>query len=170
MKLLLVLIAVASAFPWSFKKKEPQVEMVSDVDLGTIEMLSYECRILPLNETGDVIPPSQDTITGPSVVISPAQNQRINASSYDWENTRSIFWDYPQKHMKLEFYTGAKKYATVTAPSKGWDFDIICGFQTTLNEGDQDTKIEIEPEVLKELDGRIFQSKASYALIVATKE
>ena len=171
MKSILLLLVQILAMPQqaSEQPEPPMSNSEGEEDFGTIEMLSYECRFPHLNDAGDVVPPSEEDITGKGRTLVAKNNEIIKASDFDWENTKSIFWDYPRPQFQLEFYTGDKKYASVRAPTKGWMFEIICGFKRVLNEEESDAKIEIDDKVFKELNGRIFQTKDSYVKIVEWK-
>lgn len=105
------------------------------------------------------------------IVIAP-KNEIVKASDYDWQNIKSIYWDYPRDEHRLEFFTGGVKYATmrarIVAPGFGF-FLVVCGFENIIKTGIMDIRIEIKDKVLKELNGSIFQTKDSYFKIVRWK-
>ena len=174
---LLLLLGLATAVPNQAQQEDAidddnipddLIPKDNDFELGSLELLSYECRDPPTDSDGNVIPPSEESRTGKTIVITP-ETVIVKAGDYDWQNTRSIFWDYPRDEHRLEFYSGSVKYATVQAAKDQEFFEIVCGFERGLNSEFMKTIIEVDDKVKKELDGRIFQTKDSYFKIVKWK-
>lgn len=163
MKFELALVALASCITAKLDTGFPQQSDDPDYFSGLF-MLNYDCTETQLN---DLVEPKEEQLTGPKVILNETNNEIIKASDYDWENTKTLGWDFPKEKFQLEFYTNTTKYATVMVTEDGWPFDFICGLKRIwLNKFSPESKIKIKPKILKELNGRIFQTNESYIKIV----
>ena len=101
-------------------------------------------------------------------------NQQIRPNSepakFNYTSIKSFAWQYPIKEIQLEFYTGTKKYATIKGPPETRFLETFCGFKAQSDFEAQSNspviEIIIDQDVLDGLNGRIFQTAASYIKVV----
>ena len=77
---------------------------------------------------------------------------------------KSFAWQYPIAGVRLEFYTGDQRYATVTGPSETRFLKKFCGFEGNDDEEDS-IKVDISKEMLAKLEGRIFETSESFVTV-----
>ena len=144
MKLFSVLLfSLSAAFPQS-KSESEQIKVWGMISFSNSDCPNLSDPQYDLEKANQIVKSTDPKFTSKSI--------------------RSMAWHYPISGIQLEFYTGSTKYATIKGPKETRFLEMLCGFEPSNNE--QAIEVEISEKVLKELNGRIFQSSDSFIKVV----